>query len=277
MKNVLVKLHEYIPDASTAEKDLVNYLLTHTEQAIGCSVQVLAQRTFCSPSTVMRLCRKMGFSGYKELQNSLIQDVALEKANALGKMEELNQEDSLEKIIEKVTYKNMISLDNTRKMIEVDTLDRCIDLIKECDTMYLFGIGSSLLVARDAYLKFLRINKNCCVSDDWHAQLLQARNIHPSDLAVIISYSGCTDEMLTCARNVKMNGAPIIAITRSNITPLARLADYNLRVASSEVLERTGAMSSRISQLNIIDILYVAFINQDYEKKINLLKKNVYQ
>jgi RpiR family murPQ operon transcriptional repressor len=86
MKNILVKLHEYSKDASTAEKDLVNFLLSRPEEAIGCSIQLLSQKTYCSPSTIMRLCWKLGFSGYKELQKSLIQDVAIEKENALGRM-----------------------------------------------------------------------------------------------------------------------------------------------------------------------------------------------
>jgi RpiR family transcriptional regulator, murPQ operon repressor len=273
MKNILVKLQEYIMDASTAEKDLVNFLLSRPEEAIGCSVQLLAQKTYCSPSTIMRLCWKLGFSGYKELQKSLIQDVALEKENALGKMEDINPGDSLEQMVEKVTYKNMISLDNTRKLVDLDVLAKAINLLIQCDTLYLFGIGSSLLIARDAYLKFLRINKACCISDDWHAQLLQAKNIKPNDLAIIISYSGFTEEMLTCARNIKKNGAPIIAITRSDESPLAKLSDLNLRVASSEVLIRTGAMSSRISQLNIIDILYVSYINRNYDESISQLKR----
>jgi DNA-binding MurR/RpiR family transcriptional regulator len=273
MKNILVKLQEYIMDASTAEKDLVNFLLSHPEEAIGCSVQLLAQKTYCSPSTIMRLCWKLGFSGYKELQKSLIQDVAIEKENALGKMEDINPGDTLEQMVEKVTYKNMISLDNTRKLVDLDILAKAINLLIQCDTLYFFGIGSSLLIARDAYLKFLRINKVCCISDDWHAQLLQAKNIKPNDLAIIISYSGFTEEMLTCARNIKKNGAPIIAITRSDESPLAKLSDLNLRVASSEVLIRTGAMSSRISQLNIIDILYVAYINRNYDVSISQLKR----
>lgn len=273
MKNILVKLQEYIMDASTAEKDLVNFLLSRPEEAIGCSVQLLAQRTYCSPSTIMRLCWKLGFSGYKELQKSLIQDVAIEKENALGKMEDINPGDTLEQMVEKVTYKNMISLDNTRKLVDLDILAKAIDLLIQCDTLYLFGIGSSLLIARDAHLKFLRINKACCISDDWHAQILQAKNIKPNDLAIIISYSGFTEEMLTCARNIKKNGAPIIAITRSDESPLAKLSDLNLCVASSEVLIRTGAMSSRISQLNIIDILYVAFINRNYDESISQLKR----
>ena len=146
-------------------------------------------------------------------------------------------------------------------------------LLDSCKTIYMFGLGSSLLVAHDAYLKFLRINKSCMVSDDWHSQLLQAMNINKDDLAFIISYSGGTEEMLRCAREIKKRGAPILALTRSDASPLAKLADINLCVASSELLIRTGAMSSRISQLNVIDIIYMAYINQSYDTSMRQLKR----
>ena len=48
----------------------------------------------------------------------------------------------------KVTYKNIVSLDNTRKLVDLDILNQCVELLDRSQTVYLFGIGSSLLVAR---------------------------------------------------------------------------------------------------------------------------------
>ena len=69
----------------------------------------------------------------------------------------------------KVTYKNVVSLDNTRKLVDLDILNQCVELLDRSQTVYLFGLGSSLLVARDMYLKLLRVNKPCVICDDWHA------------------------------------------------------------------------------------------------------------
>ncbi len=97
--------------------------------------------------------------------------------------QEIKKDDSLEELVNKVTYKNIVSLDNTRKLVDLDILNQCVELLDRSQTVYLFGIGSSLLVARDMYLKLLRVNKACVICDDWHAQLLQARNIRSCDLA----------------------------------------------------------------------------------------------
>ena len=142
----------------------------------------------------------------------------------------------------------------------------------KCRSICLFGMGASLLVAKDAYLKFLRINKPCIINDDWHAQLLQARNMMSDDLAIALSYSGMTKEVIECIKAAKEKGATVIAITRFEDNPLAKLADYNLSVSATEFIFRSGAMSSRIAQLNIIDILYAAYVNQKYDDGLKQLK-----
>ena len=123
------------------------------------------------------------------------------------------------------------------------------------------------------YLKLIRVNKPCVICDEWHAQLLQARNIRGCDLALIVSYSGLTEEMITCAREARLREAPVITISRFEQSPLVRLADYNLAVAATELIFRSGAMSSRISQLNMIDILYTAYVHKRYDECMEQFRK----
>ena len=72
----------------------------------------------------------------------------------------------------------------------------------------------------------------------------------------------------------------MLTVTRGECsTDLVKYADYALPVGSTEMILRSGAMSSRISQLNIIDILYTAYINRNYDacvKKFadNYIEKN---
>lgn len=273
MKNVLTRLQEYEKHASAAEKGVVTYLLKEPEIAGGLSIHKLAEKTFSSSSTIVRLCAKLGFDGYKDFQKSLFYELALRKESDIRRMEEIRKEDSLEEIVNKVTYKNIISLENSLKLIDVPVLEKCVELLCKSRTIYLFGMGASMLVARDAYLKFLRLHKSCLMSDDVHAQLLQAMNMDKDSVAIIISYSGLTQEMIACAKEIRKNEAPIILISRFEDSPLARLADYNLCVAATEYIVRSGAMSSRISQLNMIDILYTAYVNRDFENNIRQLER----
>ncbi len=273
MKSVLVRIQEYAGHASGAEKGVIKYVLQNPDKAVACNIHELAEQTFTSPSTIIRLCRKIGFTGYKDYHKALLYELAVRKATNAEKGKEISKEDSLEAIVDKVTYKNIVSLESTRKLIDMDVLETCVDLLCTAKNICLFGMGSSLLVAKDAYLKFLRMNKACFISEDWHAQLLQARNITKEDVAIVISYSGITEEVLQCTATIKQKGAPVIAITRFEDSPLSQMADYNLCVAATEFIFRSGAMSSRIAQLNIIDILYTAFLNRQFETSLTQFQK----
>ena len=79
--------------------------------------------------------------------------------------------------------------------------------------------------------------------------------------------------MIRCTQNAKDNGAKVISITKVGTTPIGELADYSLYVASNEFSFRSGAMSSRIAQLNLIDILYSSYVSQMYDDSLELLEK----
>lgn len=272
MKNVIVRLNEYINHASGAERGVIEFILNDPKIMVGMTIHECAQRSYTSASSVVRLCRKLGFEGFKEFNHSLVYELALLDSDLKEKSKEITYEDSLQDIIKKVTLKNILSLENTAKLMDDTTLLACVNQLMKCRSICLFGMGASLLVAKDAYLKFLRINKPCIINDDWHAQLLQARNMISDDLAIAISYSGMTKEVIECIKAAKEKGATIIAITRFEDNPLAKLAHFNLSVSATEFIFRSGAMSSRIAQLNIIDILYATYVNQRYEDSLKQLK-----
>lgn len=269
MKGLLVRIDDYVKHAGEAEKELINRLQKNPESVLRKSIKEIAKETYTSPATIVRLCKKLGCKGYKDFQNTLAYEVALFRESREIAFQKITREDSVEDIIYKVTKKNIESLETTRKLIEPKIVIECVKLLENSQSVTLFGLGTSLLVARDLYLKLLRADVICNVCDDWHAQLLTARNLRKNDLAIVISYSGLTEEMLQCAKEAKANGAKVIAITRAVDSKLALEADFVLPVAATELIHRSGAMSSRISQLNVIDIFFTAYVNRNYEFCMN--------
>lgn len=273
MKSVIVRLREYYNEASTTEKEIVKYVIKHPEETSQMTVYKLAEKTFSSPASIIRMCQKNGFGGFKDFSKALIFELAMRSQNQSAEKSEITKSDSIEDIIEKVTYKNIISLEDTKNLMDPETLNKSIQLLINSENICIYGIGSSLIVAKDAQQKFMRLNKHCSVSDDWHLQLLSARNMSDRDVGIIVSYSGQTAEMIECANTMKENGVKIISITKYGTSPIVEICDYNIFVAANESTFRSGAMSSRISQLNVIDILYTGFANTQYEKSLQLIAK----
>lgn len=273
MGSALLKLREQSQSFSNAEREVAGYIIDNPQIVVDMSVHELARHTFSSASTVVRLCTHTGYSGYREFRKAITQELAQREESKRTEQKQILRSDSLEDIINKVTWLNVKSLEETRLLLDVDVLRACVEMVRKARVIYLFGMGASLCAAKDAYLKFLRLNKLCVINEDWHSQLLQARNATQEDLALVISYSGATEEMVECMRELKANKTPIIAITRCVQSPVSELADQKLYTAANESLFRSGAMSSRMSQLNVVDILYTALANGEYEQSMEQLSR----
>ncbi|MDF2890789.1 MAG: ybbH 1 [Clostridia bacterium] len=226
MKSVLVRLREYSSQASTTEKAVVTYILKNPKETSSMTIYQLADQTFSSPSSIIRMCQKNGFEGYKDFTKALIYELAVREHSQSEEKKEITKADRIEEIVDKVTYKNIISLEDTKSLIDFEVINSCIQLLRTCKNVCLFGMGSSLLVAKDAQLKFMRLDKRCTVNDDWHVQLLTARYMSSEDLGIIISYSGQTNEMIECAKAMKENGVKIISITRYGVSPIVELTQF---------------------------------------------------
>ena len=234
---LLIRLKEYVNYASTAESNLAHYITEDPQAVIGKSIHELARLTYTSPSTIVRFCRKMGFQGYREFQQGLMYETALYHESRDVALQDITPKDSTRNVIRKVTSKNVESLRITEKLLDPKVVDACVELLTQCRLVALFGLGASLLAAQDLQLKLLRVDKLCYLAEDWHSQLLYARNLHPDDLAIAFSYSGMTKETIACAKVAKQQGARVITVTRGECsTDLVKYADYALPVGSTEMI-----------------------------------------
>ena len=273
MSSALLRLRESSERFSSTERGVAERILSDPQMVVDLSIHELAQKTFSSPSTVVRMCSHTGFSGYKEFRRAVTLELAQREQTRRTEQQDIQHSDSLEQIIDKITYANILSLEETRDLMDLKVLHESVRLLQRAGVIYLFGLGASLCAAKDAYLKFMRLGKLCVINEDWHAQLVQSFNATAADAALVFSYSGVTAEMVECMRNLKKNGTAIIAITRCVQTPVYELAYYRLYTAANESLFRSGAMSSRMSQLNVVDILFTAFANSDYAHSLEQLSK----
>ena len=263
MKSALLRLRESRGSMSATELAVADYLLSHPGEAMGLSIHQLAEKTFTSPSTVIRMCQSIGFKGYKEFRHTLTCEVAAGRLNLRQGCGEITRSDSLDSIVDKVIYRNTMALESAKSLIDADALRSCVELLRSARTVLLFGPAASLCAARELRLGLLRLDKPCVVGGDRNAQLLQAKSASKDDLAIVLSLSGETAELVECVKALRENGTPIIAVTQQADSRLTELSDCLLYAADSAPAAHSGAMTAHISQLNVIDILFTAFANSE--------------
>ncbi|WP_136606064.1 MurR/RpiR family transcriptional regulator [Paenibacillus dokdonensis] len=270
--NILIKIREMKDSLTPVEKMVAEYVLQNLEEIPHLSIKRLAQLTKTSDASVLRFCKTMGYSGYRSFIVSI--------SASLGSMEEqkdpytdIQPGDDLSVIISNTSRNNIKSIEDTLSVIDKNEVDRAVQVLRQSNRIVFFGIGASGLVGIDAEQKFSRINKICHAYTDGHSQLTAATLLDKGDVAVFISNSGKTSEILESLEITKKTGATIIAITKYNKSELADKANIVLNISTPEVTIRSGAMGSRIAMLTIIDILFAGVASAEYKNVKKYLTK----
>lgn len=274
MAGSLIKIKEILNKLSPSERKVGQYIIDNPSSICDLSIGELAQKSGSSEATVVRLCKLLDFNGYKDFKISITKDMAyMSKEDEDEQYTDVEPGDSLEKIIQNISYNNKKSIDNTLEIISFDSIERAVNLIVSANRIELFGVGASFIIAYDAVQKFSRINKIAMSSPDPHIQIANAANLKKGDVAVAISYSGETRDTYDSIKMAKEAGAATISLTKFGQSSISDICDINLFVSAPEISIRSGAMSSRIAQLNMIDILFTGVASRQFSEVKKHLQK----
>lgn len=277
MTNIEVKTRSILDSLNNSEKKVANYLLSNIENIFSMPVARLAEEAGVSQVTWVRFCKVLGFDGLKDLKKSLfieLNNAAAGDSSDAMVFSDIKEHNSIEQICTTIKYTAVQAIEDTMRMLDYNELSRIIKMLEQAERVQLFGIGASGIVADDLYRKLLRIGKNSCFSYDTHTQLTYGANLSPKDIAVIISYSGTTKEMLEILSLAQAAGCPTLAITKFAKSPLVAGADHSIYISTPEVDLRSGAMSSRLAQLTVVDMLFTVLASKNYSLVEKYLEKS---
>ena len=277
MTNIEIKVKSVFDQLSNAERNAAQYFLNNANSIFDKPIAVLAKESQTTQAAWVRFCKSLGFKGLKELKKSFFVQIQMPASENTYEnytvYSDINGYKSVEEISANVMQSGICAITDTVKLIDSATMEKAAKAIMKAHSVKLFGVSASALVAEDFYYKLLRIGKNACFSKDSHVQLTYAANISPADAAVIISHSGATAEIIEILDTVKKRGAVGIAVTRFSKKNYLNNADIILYSSAPEIYRRSGAMSSRIAQLTVIDVLFSTIAHQNYRA----IEKNLEQ
>lgn len=257
MAESLSRIKQIMEDMSPSERKVAEYIFNNPKKISDLSIRELAEKSGASQAAVVRLCKRLQYKGYKDFRIMIAKD-AVNIKDEEDMYTDVEPGDSISTIIKNISYNNKKSIDNTLEFLSKESVQKAVNAIVKADKVEFCGVGASYVIALDAFEKFTRINKNVIASPDTHMQAQLAANLKKGDVAVAISYTGETRDTYESIKIAKDAGAVTISITKFGHNSISNLCDIQLFVSAPEVTFRSGATSSRIAQLNVIDILYVS-------------------
>jgi len=275
MTSIELRIRSTYDSLSNAERKVADYFLNNIENVFNMPIAELAQETGVSKVAWVRFCKAIGFAGLKDLKKALFAQMH-KKAdeNIAEPFSDVREIISINSLIEGIKQNSIRAIQDTTEMLDPTSLENAAKAILNANTVRIFGVGASGIVGEDLHSKLMRINKNSYFCTDHHNQLTYAASMTERDVAVLISMSGTTSEVLEILSLLKRSNIPTIALTKYSKTPLAMNADIVLYVSAPEITMRSGATSSRLAQLMVIDMLFTAVAHMDYDTIAVILEKS---
>ena len=168
----------------------------------------------------------------------------------------LSADESAPDLIAKVIDSGIATLIKVRDSLPPEAVRRAVELLAAAERIEFYGLGGSAIVAQDAQHKFFRLGVPVVAYSDPTVHSVAASLLKPGCVAVAISQSGATPDLIASAELGRAAGASVIAITAAD-SPLARVASLCLPMNSLEDDDLYAPIKSPLAHLAIVDVLAV--------------------
>lgn len=266
----LLKIQSVYDVLKSAERKAVEYIMTHPDEIPGISIVDLATRAGCSEATIVRLSKRLGYEGFPELKI----DFARSSELPVFEYESISRDDEPHIVFRKVVESTVSALHDTVGIMDYEHYTAAVDAIVNAETVMFCGLGDAMHVALEAHQRFARAGKRSVAAVDPDFQLILARQLKPGDVIVAISHTGRSRTVVDTVKSAKEVGATVIAITNYPVSPLAKRADIPLLTAVFTQYLTVEVMSKRVTELCIIESLYVNYLIKKGKPAIERLKES---
>lgn len=252
MESTLYKIKKLYYSMGPAEKRVADYILKNTQNLTECTINELAQKSRCGSATVVRFSRRLGYEGYQGLKFGIIRE--MESVSKLDR--QILKSDSCFEIFRKQTADVTFALQSTAAVLNEDSLNSSAEKIMRAERIAVFGLGNSASIALDAAHKFMRLGLDAQACSDNHIQAIVASHLNRNCVAIGISHSGASKDIVEALELSKIGSATTVCITNHADSPIVNVSDISLFTSADETQHSILALNSRYAQLAIIDAIY---------------------
>ena len=250
------------PRLSKGQKLIADFILKNYDKAAFMTAAKLGDSVGVSESTVVRFAIELGFSGYPKLQKAL-QELIKNKLTSVQRLELSNDYACEENVLRGVLKSDIENLRVTLEKISQDNFNSVVNEIFKAKTVYIVGLRSSSAIAEflGFYLRLI-VQDVRVVSHNISNIFEQMINCGEDDLVIGIGFPRYALRTINGLEFAKERGAKVVAITDSNVSPLATVADYTL-IAQSNM---ASFVDSLVAPLSVINALIIAIGIREKDK-----------
>ncbi|MCE2594365.1 MurR/RpiR family transcriptional regulator [Motilimonas cestriensis] len=265
-KDVLASIRSVRNSLTASAQRVADFILENPQQVTNLSTSELANSSGVGEASLIRFCKKIGYSGFQEFKMLLAVSLAKNKTPQPALLSnEIDLTDDMELIGEKLQLVLQQVLSETRALLDFDILHQVSDAINHSSSTTFFGVGSSGVTAEEAKNKLMRIGYNVDAIANNHFMYMKASLLCADDVVIAISHSGESPETIKALRIAKEMGAFTVALTHNSRSTICNYADKVLVNGNRENWLQGDSIGTKVAQIFVLDLLYTELVRSDLE------------
>ena len=255
MNDLITKIQSELPGFSKGQKQIARFILEHYDKASFMTASRLGVTVGVSESTVVRFATELGYDGYPHLQRAL-QEMIRNKLTSVQRMEVAGDRMGGRDVLQTVLHADTDMIRVTLDEIDRDAFQGAVDALMGAKRIYILGVRSSSALASflGFYFNLLFENVTLVHTNSVSEIFEQVLRVGPGDVLFGISFPRYSKRTLSAMKYARDRGARVIALTDSQLSPLARVADHVLLARS----DMASFVDSLVAPLSVINALIVA-------------------
>ncbi|MFS0985893.1 MurR/RpiR family transcriptional regulator [Enterococcus durans] len=262
---------------TTTEKRIADYLQANFEAAVYMTIEELAKATYTSHSAIIRLCKKLGFTGFKEFRLELgreVHQLLAQFDQTIDANFPFSEQDDGATIAKKMAELSIQAVKKAQLQIEDQPLDTIAEKLTQAQRIFVFAKGDSQITARKFQNKLVKLNKFLILAEEYSDSSWNAANLTKEDCAVFISYSGRIHHYEKIMSYLKHVGTPTLLLTGNEHSEMAKKASMCLVISQGELdFVKVATFSSQIAFDYVLNTLYSIMYAQNYTANVLNLKE----
>ena len=226
-----------------SEQQVIDYLLDHLEDLTLLSINDLAKKSYTSNATIIRLCHKVGYQGYRQFKLALLQELEANKY-----------------MVSQVDYTIPFQVNETSEQIihhlSIKTLNKIATLMVQKKRVFIYGYGDSQITAANFINKLAKLNLFPVLATQYGEEIYISKQLQPGDFALFISYSGENTSLLECMKILNQKGIQTALVTANLQSPLVVYSQYQIMIPDYEKQNKIATFYSQLAFMYILNNLH---------------------
>lgn len=268
--NIIEVIKSNIEQMTKSEYKVATYFLGNPNDFAFETLDVMAEKINTSTTSVIRFCRKTGFSGYKPFQDAVRSGFKYE-LTLPDKFKRTVKTDTPDTQLSKTIQNTINCIEQTFNDLPAAKIYDAVSAITNAKRVFCFGLKESFALAHYAYTRFLTVRSNVFMLSAGHGgEIESVLSLGEGDVCVFFLFHRYTKQSLQILELLKKQGVSVILIT----SPPYDEIENNASILLPCFVDINGIKNSAVAPICITDHLCNAVVVQSGDKTLDYMKRS---